>query len=440
MNDELDQALQHYREHFQQVKDALPGRQLPWLAELREQAIADFLQQGFPTRKNEDWKYSSTLPLARQHFQVNETTESANQLLVPELNLFAGQSHQIVFVDGYFVAALSQIAQLPKNALLTSLTDAIQRYPEQVKQYVQQAHQEKQTFSALNTAFMRDGYFLYLPKNCVIEQPVHIIYLTTRGEQFINFRNICIAEENSQATIIEHYIGQTAQAYFNNTITRIDAKQSANIKHYKILQEGQAGFHIGTLTIEQQQHSHIHSYSFAFGGAWTRSDTTISFMQEYAQCQLDGLYVMKNAEHIDHHTRVDHYKAHCTSREFYKGILADEARAVFNGKVYVAPNAQKTNADLSNKNLLLSRHAEIDTKPQLEIYADDVRCTHGVAVGQLDAESLFYLQSRGINQADAKQLLVHAFANEIIDRVELTPLRDKLRNMLEQQLLMGKKP
>ncbi len=437
---ELEQALQHYRQHFQQVKEVLPGRQLPWLAELREQAINDFLSQGFPTRKNEDWKYTSTVPLARNNFQISDTAESVNHLLAPELDLFAGKSHQMVFVDGYFVSALSRIAQVPKNALLTSLSDAIQRFPEQVKQYFQQKHQEQQPFSALNMAFMRDGYFLHIPQGCVIEQPVHIIYLTTRGEQFINFRNICIAEENSQATIIEHYIGQTSQAYFNNTISHIDAKAAANIQHYKILQEGHAGFHIGSLTIEQLQHSNTHSYSFAFGGAWTRSDTAISFMQENAQCQLDGLYVMRNAAHVDHHTRVDHCKAHCSSREYYKGILDDEARAVFNGKVYVAPDAQKTDANLSNKNLLLSRHAEIDTKPQLEIYADDVRCTHGVAVGQLDAESLFYLQSRGINQAAAKQLLVHAFANEIIERVELTSLRDKLRNILEQQLPMEKNP
>lgn len=433
---ELEQALQHYREHFQQVKDDLPGQEIPWLAELREQAIHEFLHQGFPTRKHEEWKYSSTLSLAKQTFTAQKSEATLANGLPKQFDLFQEQCQQMVFLDGCFVPALSQIKALPKGVVLTSLSDAIETYPEHVADYLKQTKRQRQTFTALNTAFMQDGYFLLLPEGCVIEQPIHVLYLTTHGEQFINLRNVCIAQANSQATIVEHYVGQCSEAYFNNTLSQINAQVSAHIQHYKIIQEGDAGFHIGTVKATQQQHSSVHSYSFAFTGAWTRSDTEITFEQEHAECTLDGLYVVNNAQHIDHHTRIDHNKAHCTSREFYKGILTDKARGVFNGKVFVAQDAQKTNADQSNRNLLLSKQAEIDTKPQLEIYADDVRCTHGAAVGQLDDKALFYLQSRGINKDDARQLLVHAFANEVIDRVELPMLRDRLTQLVEQQLAM----
>ena len=430
---ELEQALQHYREHFQQVKDELPGKALPWLNELREQALSDFINQGFPTKKNEEWKYSSTLALAKHAFAAQKHDASINQQLLQQHLLFEQQCQRMVFVDGYFIASLSQLSSLPKGVLLTSLSDAVESHSSLVQTHLNNDEQQP-SFTALNTAFMQDGYFLYLPKHAVVEQPIHIIYLTTQSEQFINLRNVCIAEENSQANIVEHYVGHTEQAYFNNVLSQLDLAQSAAINHYKIIEEGDAGFHIGTAQVLQQQQSHFHSYSFAFNGAWTRSDTEVTFTQANAECSLDGLYVLNQQQHIDHHTRIAHNHPHCSSREFYKGILDDKSRAVFNGKVYVAQDAQQTNADQSNKNLLLSRQAEIDTKPQLEIYADDVRCTHGATVGQLDEKALFYLQSRGINQPEAKQLLINAFANEVIERVSHDALKQQLALRVTRKL------
>lgn len=273
---------------------------------------------------------------------------------------------------------------------------------------------------------MQDGVFIHIPPNTTLTQPIHLLFLTNQPSSLQTIRNLIIIEENSQATILEDYSQLEANSFFTNTVTEISIGKHATVQHYKLLREAEQTYHVGTLQVQQQLHSHFTSHSFALGAALIRSDTNVVMVAEHAECNLNGLYLTTGKQHLDHHTLIDHSKPQCISRQNYKGVLADSSRAIFNGRVIVHPGAYKTKAEQHNKNLLLSNNAEIDTKPQLEIYNDDVRCTHGATVGQLEEDSLFYLRARGITTEDAKRMLIYAFIREIFELVPQPSLRKQL--------------
>jgi Fe-S cluster assembly protein SufD len=374
-------------------------------------------------------------------------------------------------VNGLYQPALSTVDTLPRGVKVGSLAAALDTDFERVETHLARcARFEDHAFVALNTALMEDGAFVHIPRGVVVEEPIHLLFIGTAGaDPMVSHpRNLIVAEENSQATVIESYVGgqvfgcsgvqvfgsdKDAPAfdvagpehlntrtpehpipYFTNAVTEIIAAENAVLDHYKVQRESEAAFHVATLQVQQGRSSNFTSHSISVGGALVRNDIRVVLDGPGGEATLNGLYIVNGRQHVDHHTVIDHAKPHCNSHELYKGILDGHATAVFNGKIYVRPDAQKTDAKQTNQNLLLSRDAVIDTKPQLEIFADDVRCTHGATVGRLDEDALFYLRSRGIGLAEARSLLTYAFASDVLARIKVEPLRTQLEELLFARL------
>jgi Fe-S cluster assembly protein SufD len=318
--------------------------------------------------------------------------------------------------------------------LAGSLAGALESSPDRVEAHLaRHVRTEEHAFTALNTAFFRDGAFLFLPRGAVLNEPVHLVFLSTApAEAAVSYpRNLIVAGANSRLTVAETYAGLSGGVYFSNAVTEVLVEEGAAVDHYKVQQEGPAGFHVAVTQVEQHRSSTFSSTFLGFGGSLVRNEVRVLLAGEGCECTLNGLYQAAQRQHMDNFTVIDHAQAHCASHELYKGILDGLAHGVFNGKIFVRQDAQKTDAKQTNQTLLLSDHATINTKPQLEIYADDVKCTHGATVGQLDEEAAFYLRSRGIGRDEARSLLTFAFANDVLSRVQI----DSIRNRLEQDLL-----
>ncbi|RZI42592.1 Fe-S cluster assembly protein SufD [Herbaspirillum sp. HC18] len=433
-------ARSRYLADFERVSAALPGAGVPWLDQLRATALDIFAQRGFPTKRDEDWKYTSVAALESQVFRTHAFRAMSGGYLNTGAAALAGRyalgddaAHVLVFHNGYYVPALSKISGLPAGATIVSLADTLHAAPQALEPYL--ANEEPKTaFGALNAAFMADGVYLHLKQGVMLESPVHLLFLSTGADAATHVRNMIVAEEGAQATVIEHYAGIEGEVYFTNAVTRIFAARDAKIDHYKLQQESLGAFHIAGIHAIQQSDSRLESHSFSLGGTLARNDIATVFVASGCEAALNGLYLAGGRQHVDHHTCIDHRRPNGTSREHYRGVLDGQAHAVFNGKVIVRPGAQKTNAYQANHNLLLSRDAEIDTKPELEIHADDVKCNHGATVGQLDEAQLFYLRSRSIDEAEARNLLVHAFAHDVIERIRVASLRDRLAHLLLARL------
>jgi Fe-S cluster assembly protein SufD len=341
-----------------------------------------------------------------------------------------------VFVNGALARELSETSKTT-GFELKSLREVLQQDTGAIQAHLAKyADYEDHAFVALNTAFLDDGAFIRIPKNFVVEKPIHLIFVSAAGDEpaMAHPRVLLVAEPNSQATIVESYVSLEPHNVFTNAVTEIVLGENAGIDHYKIERENSQSFHVATLQVHQNRSSRFSSHSITTGGGLARNDVNAVLDGEGCECTLNGLYMASDKQLIDNHTRIDHAKPHCTSHELYKGILDGQARGVFNGKIYVHQDAQKTDAKQTNKTLLLSEDAVINTKPQLEIFADDVKCTHGATVGQLAAEAIFYLRSRGIGRNDARSLLTFAFANDIIGRIKVEPVR----KYLEETLLAGR--
>jgi len=424
-------AVDHYLQEHARVVKTLAAQQTTWVKQLRQNALTQFAEQGFPTPANEEWKYTNVAPLLKHAFirspQLTKENLSLPGLLPAELACY-----RLVFIDGYFAPQFSILATTEQQNLhIANLAHILSQQPNLLEEKLGKfADDSASSFTALNTAFLHDGAYIRVPKNTILTKPIHLLFVSTEQASANFVRNFIALEENSQATIIQSSVSATAQHHFSNIVTELMLEEKAHCNHYQLLQENDRAFHINTLQVQQRQQSYFNSYSFALSGGLTRSDINVTLADEHTECSLQGLYLGQGKQHIDHHTLINHVKPYGTSRENYKGILADRSRAVFNGKVIVQPGAQKTDAQQSNKNLLLSNDAEIDTKPQLEIYNDDVRCTHGATVGQLDETSLFYLRSRGIDTKTARSILIQAFAREILDGISLAPLKQQLENYL----------
>jgi len=327
---------------------------------------------------------------------------------------------------------LSSYAGLGNGVRVSSLAQALRLGTGRPERHLGKiAAFDKHAFTALNTAFIRDGAFIELEADSVTEQPIHLIFVSEgQGQAVAHPRNLIVAAQNSRAAIIESYVCIRDDCYFTNAVTEISLGEGAHLDHYKLQRESEKSFHVGTVQIRQARASQLHSFSLAVGGALARTNVYTSLDGDGASCTLNGLYLTDGKQHIDNQTSIEHIAPNCPSHEIYKGVLDGHSHGVFNGKVYVHPEAQKTDGKQSNNNLLLSPTARVDTKPQLEIFADDVKCTHGATVGRLDEMAMFYLNSRGIGRETARTLLTYAFAADVLETIELEPLKKELERMV----------
>ena len=432
------QVANRYAYAFDHVKPALPGAYLPWLNHAREEALTSFLDIGFPSLRDEDWKYTSVAPIEKAAFNLEQPAagNAVDAAAIAALALHGARL--LAFVDGRYAPRLTRLGDLPAGVIVTSLAETLVRDPERLRvPFGYPSDGYASGFAALNLAFMHDGAYIHLAAGAALDEPLHLLFVSTCPNQATHIRNRVVAETGSHIRIVEHHAALGAAGYFNNVVTDIVARRGATVEHYKLQEESLAAFHVAAVNAKVGQDARFVSAALAFGGALARTDIDVTLNGEGAQCVLDGLYIGDGRQHLDHHTRIDHAQPRGTSREFYKGILDGAARAVFNGKVIVRPDAQQSDAQQTNHNLLLSEQAEIDTKPQLEIWADDVKCGHGATVGQLDPDQIFYLRSRGIEDAAARWLLVLAFAGEVVDHVGLPHLRQRLDALLHARLPRG---
>lgn len=425
---------EHLVSSFKKVKSSLPGESLPWLAQARQKAIDRFALMGFPTTKLEAWKHTDVSPIGKIPLtSLNPTPANLDRSWFEKI---LPQEYQtgcrLVFVNGSFMEPNSHTRPTKEKIQIKNLRDILEKEPDQAKSLLLDLNGGEHPFEHLNTAFFGEGAFIKIPKDVQVKDPIFFIYLSLpQNEQSaIHVRNLILAEPGSQAKIIEIYLGPTKDRYFTNTVTKIYAAQNAKISHIKIQKEALKAFHTGFLGIKQDRFSHVESYSLSFGGNLVRNDIYVSLNEEGAECTLNGLYMGKDKQHVDHHTTIDHVQPHCTSKELYKGILDEQSHGVFRGRIIVREQAQKTNAYQLNRNLLLSEKALADTTPQLEIFADDVKCSHGATIGKLREEELFYLRSRGLEYQAAQRLLIHGFAKEVIEPIKIP----QLENDFEQTL------
>jgi Fe-S cluster assembly protein SufD len=424
------------RDHYKSLFESLNGNAPSWLRARRAQGLTRFLDEGFPTPRLEDWKYTNVAALARHAFRPVPVPVITPALRAAIDAARVGSGHELVFVDGHYVPALSANDTGQPGLTVVSLRDAVTGRRDQVETHLgHYAAKAAHGFSPLNEAFMSDGALVIAAQNQQAAQPVYLLFVATdSGAPLICPRVLIVAEAGSRATVVERYLGLGAGPSLTNTVTEIVLQGDAAVDHFVVQQQGPGAFHIGTVTASQQGPSRFSSLSIALGAALMRADIATTLAAPGSECQLDGLYMARESQHVDHHTSIDHQAPHCSSRELYKGVLDGRATGVFNGKVFVRPNAQQSDARQMNKNLLLSEHAVINTKPQLEIFADDVKCTHGATIGQLDEDALFYLRSRGIDPATARDVLVYAFANELIAHVPVEAIRAQLDRAVRQRL------
>jgi Fe-S cluster assembly protein SufD len=428
-------ARNHYLADYARIAGTLPGAHVPWLANLRSAALDTFAQRGFPTKRDEEWKYTSVAEFERHSFlfPLDSRRADAAASLARIYALEHDAAHLLVFHNGYYAPALSTPGRLPSGAILGSLSDALNTAPDALQPYLTDEDSQP-AFRALNAAFMADGVYLHLKRGTELEAPVHLLFISTEPGGGSYSRNVIVAEAGTRATVIEHYVGADDVTYFTNAVTRIFAAENAVIEHHKLQQESSDAFHVAGIHAIQGRDSRVESHSFTLGAALTRNDITTVFDASGCEATFNGLYLVGGNQHVDNHARIDHRQPNGTSRENYRGVLDGLSHAVFNGKIIVHPGAQKTNAYQVNHNLLLSEGAEIDTKPQLEIHADDVKCNHGATIGRLDETQMFYLRSRGIEEIAARNLLVHAFAHDVIDRIRVVSLRTRLEKILLARL------
>ena len=414
-----------YREDFDRQASA-PA----WLQTLRKQGMARFQALGFPTTKNEDWHFTSVAPIAERAFRPSAAGAVIEKADIDRFNFGESGWHTVVFVNGVFSKDLSSHAPLGDKVRVTSLASSIKAGTAGIDRYIGKIASFKQhAFTALNTAFMSDGAFIEIGTDAVVEQPIHLLFFSD-GAGVSHPRNLIVTARHSRATVIESYVSLGNGAYFTNAVTEISLGEGSHLDHYKLQRESESAFHVGTVQVREARDSRLHSFSLAVGGSLARTNIYTSLDGDAATCTLNGLYLTDGAQHVDNQTSIEHIAPNCPSHELYKGVLDGRSHGVFNGKVYVHPEAQKTDGKQSNNNLLLSPTARVDTKPQLEIFADDVKCTHGATVGRLDELAMFYLNSRGIGPETARILLTYAFAADVLETIELEPLRVQLEKMV----------
>lgn len=404
-------------------------REPEWLAAIRRGGMERFRETGFPTVREEAWKYTNVAPFVKVPFQPasGERGSTARPLPVP-----AGAGAQIVFVNGRYAAELSTVGLLTGGLEVASLAEVLASRPEAVEPYLAKVVRDGNAFAQLNSAFVDDGVFVRIPARTAVAEPIHLVFLSEPdfGPTVSHPRNLVVAEAGSQASVVETFLGTAGELYFTNAVTEIVLGDGAVLDFSKLESEGDAAFHVATTAVSLGRNSNFTSHSISLGGALARNDLNVRLDAEGADCTLNGLFLGNGTQLLDNHTLIDHAMPHGTSRELYKGILDGKSRGIFHGTIIVRPDAQKTDAMQTNKNLLLSKESLVNSEPALEIFADDVKCRHGSTIGQLDEGAIFYLRTRGIGPDEARQMLVYAFASDVASRIRVAPLRA----LVEQQL------
>lgn len=426
-----------YVSHFQAFEHSLNGSAASPFHALRKSAISRFAELGFPGRRDEEWKYTNISPLLKHKFQIAGKPPKVSAETVKKFTFEGLRENLIVFINGRYSEEFSAHTFASKGLVVDSLANALKNHSEAINPYLAKyAGYETETFVALNTAFAADGAFIYIPDNAVVEEPLHLLYISDSMETafFAAPRNLIIAGKNSRFKVVESHHGWGEYPYFNNAVTEVAVQENARVDHVRIQDEALNAYHITTLNANQQKNSVYSLINVDLGGSLVRNNLTVKLDGENCEAHLIGFYLGGGKQHIDNHTAIDHAKPNCFSNEFYKGILGGKASGVFNGKIFVRQDAQKTNSYQNNKALLLSDDATINSKPQLEIFADDVKCTHGATVGQLDEEALFYLRSRGIPRDQANSILQYAFASDAFNYIPVESVKERLDQIVLERL------
>ena len=439
----MTQVLNKYSQYLddfrtlEQTLDGEPG----WLGQLRRQALSRFQQIGFPTvrRGNEEWKYTNVVPVADATFNYPLTagSDGLKAAQLREITPWNDSWVNLVFVDGHYSEDLSWLSRHLGGAHIANLADAIDTHGDLARQHLAKyAGFQEDGFTAANTSFLRDGAFIHVPDDHSVSTPLHLIFVSTdRGRPTVSHpRTLIVIGKHSKVTVVESYVALSQASYFTNTVVEVAIDEGGKVDHYRYLNESARAFHIGVTRTHQGKDSTFSSTSFAMGAEVARNDLHVFLNEPGSSCYLRGLYLTEGNQHIDNHISIDHVAPHTTSRQYYKGILSGKSQAVYSGKVLVHQDAQKSDAHQSDKNLILSEEAEVDTKPSLEIYADDVQCGHGATTGQVAEDALFYMMARGLDAQTANTLLIYGFASEILDTVQLEPYRLYLDGLFARSL------
>jgi len=436
-NQSIPAEADPYLAKFQRFEKEGAGKPPSWLFPIRKAGLARFAELGFPTLTDEDWRFTNVAPIAKFPF-APVFAPAVGGLTAKALRQFhfAGlKCNRLVFVNGHFSEALSMVFPQKACVKLGSLATALAEDSSVVqKQLASSAGGDQNTFAALNTAFFMDGAFIHVPAGMSVAEPIHLLFISTEPGVASHPRNLILAGNGSQFTLVESYVSTNNASCFTNAHSEFVIGENARVEHCKFQDESAAAFHIATVQMRLSRNCNFISHSIATGAKLSRNNITTLLNGEGIECVLNGLYLTKDDQLADHHMVVEHAQPHCNSHEYFNGILDDRSKGVFHGRILVRQAAQKTDAKQTNKNLLLSDSATIDTKPQLEIYADDVKCTHGATVGQLNEESIFYLRARGMDLPTARRMLIHAFAGEIIDRIRCEPIREELDKVIWERL------
>ncbi len=406
-----------------------------WLVERRNRGMQQFAEQGFPTTKHEEYRYTNLAPIAKTPFRIADGGAVTLDDLAPFLyNEIKGD--RLVFVNGQFSLSLSSVAA-PKT-VVTTIGSLLADDPAVIAPHLARySTQRNNPLAALNSALFSDGAVVRIPAHNAWDAPVHLVFVSTPDapDTATHPRVLVIAECDSEAAVIETHCGFGDTPYWTNVVTEIAAADNARLDHYRLQQETLSAFHTSLVEIHQGRDANVTTHSISFGGALVRNDVEVVLEDENSECTMNGLYAINGRQHVDNRTCVDHTMPHCTSHQLYKGVLDGYARGIFGGKIIVRPDAQKTDAFQSNKNLLLSENADVNTKPQLEIDANDVKCSHGATIGQIDDEAAFYLRSRGLGESEARSLLTYAFAADLLERMKFDQIRDRFESLLMAKLV-----
>jgi len=437
--DQPGAAIEPIVKQFDAVAPAGPK----WLQPLRKAGIVCFAELGFPTLRDEDWRFTNVAPIEKLPFVPAKeiAANGAESQLLGKAAFTKLSGNRLVFVNGFFSAKLSNLTPANKGVRIENLSTALAKDSALIEKHLgKYAKTAGNSFAALNQAFFSDGAFIFVPQGVEVAEPVQLIYISSakHNGETIQPRNLIIAEANSKLTVVESYISTNGTSYFTNAVTEIVAGDNASLEHVKLQDEAGNAFHVATIAGEFGKTSNVNVHSCALGAKISRNNIRTKLAGEGLECVLNGLYLTKDDQIADHHMIVEHAQPHCASHEYFNGILDDKSKGVFHGRIYVHAIAQKTDAKQTNKNLLLSDDATADTKPQLEIYADDVKCTHGATIGQLNDESIFYLRARGIPENTARRMLIHAFAGEIVERVKCAAVREELDKIVWDRLEASK--
>lgn len=423
---------------YSQMRETLDAPAVPWLDELRRAGIEHFEKVGFPSSKEEAWRFTNTAPIARTKFSLGlGTVTPAAQEVARQYSFGNKAAIELVFVNGHFARELSKLDQLPKGAHVGTLADAIDADDETVKAHIGRlVRLEATPFTALNAGFIFDGAFIRLPRSTTIEAPIHLLFVSTAndGQPTVSHpRVLVVADDNVEASLVESYVGPEGAVYWTNAVTEVAIGQDSRIDHNKLQQESVQAFHTAAMHVNLGRDSYFISHNTTIGGRLTRNDAGVKMAGERAYAVLNGLVILEGEQHCDNHTLLDHASPNCPSHELYKHVLDGKSSAVFKGQIYVHQEAQKTDSKQTSKSLLLSENATVNSMPALEIYADDVKCTHGSTIGPVDEDMLFYLRSRGVGLDAAKHLLTYAFAADVTRRIAVEPVRARIEDFMAAQ-------